>query len=106
MRHPGTTVDGSGAVGNARTATPIDEHSADPPIAKTARRLRSTPLASTPVAVAIHAIERGMQVVARLDAAAESERAALADEIAALLASHGYAPARIIVTGRAPHGRY
>lgn len=49
------------------------------------------------VAVALHGTARGMEVAAQVAGLDERDRAALADEIAALLSAHGYAPARISV---------
>ncbi|KQN71171.1 hypothetical protein ASE90_16095 [Sphingomonas sp. Leaf67] len=50
------------------------------------------------VAVAVHAVAHGIEVVAQVAGLDERDRAALADEVAALLAAHGYAPAHITIT--------
>ncbi len=50
------------------------------------------------VAVAVQALAHGVEVVAQVAGLDERDRAALADEVAALLAAHGYTPAHIIIT--------
>ncbi len=52
---------------------------------------------NAPVAVAVHAVQHGLDIVARLAAADPGERRQLTDEIAAFLSSHGYPPGRIAV---------
>lgn len=49
------------------------------------------------VAVAVQAVAHGIEVVAQVAGLDERDRAALADEVAALLAAHGYAPAHITI---------
>lgn len=49
------------------------------------------------VAVAVQAVAHGIEVVAQVAGLDERDRAALADEVAALLAVHGYAPAHITI---------
>lgn len=51
------------------------------------------------VAVAVQAVAHGIEVVAQVAGLDERDRAALADEVAALLAAHGYAPAHITIAG-------
>ncbi len=61
--------------------------------------IRQRPVPSGPfVAVAVHAVAHGIEVVAQVAGLDERDRAALADEVAALLAAHGYAPAHITIT--------
>lgn len=50
------------------------------------------------VAVAVQAVAHGIEVVAQVAGLDEHDRAALADEVAALLAAHGYAPAHITIS--------
>ncbi len=50
------------------------------------------------VAVVVQAVAHGVEVVAQVAGLDERDRAALADEVAALLAAHGYAPAHITIT--------
>lgn len=50
------------------------------------------------VAVAVQAVAHGIEVVAQIAGLDEHDRAALADDVAALLAAHGYAPAHITIT--------
>ncbi len=50
------------------------------------------------VAVAVQAVAHGIEVVAQVAGLDERDRAALADDVAALLAAHGYAPAHITIT--------
>lgn len=61
------------------------------------------PVLPTPaafVAIAVQAVANGLDIVARIDRH-DPATAHLADEIAALLSRHGYAPARIAVLGPA-----
>lgn len=50
------------------------------------------------VAVAVQALAHGVEVVAQVAGLDERDRATLADEVAALLAAHGYTPAHITIT--------
>ncbi len=50
------------------------------------------------VAVAVQAVAHGIEVVAQVAGLDEHDRAALADDVAALLTAHGYAPAHITIT--------
>lgn len=52
---------------------------------------------NAPVAVAIHAMQHGLEIVARVAATDPGDRQQLTDEIAAFLSSHGYPPGRIAV---------
>ncbi|QXT34453.1 hypothetical protein KV697_11525 [Sphingomonas sanguinis] len=58
---------------------------------------RPAPPPNAMVAVALHGTARGMEVAAQVAGLDDRDRAALADEVAALLCAHGYAPARIAV---------
>ncbi|PXA89373.1 hypothetical protein DMC47_28695 [Nostoc sp. 3335mG] len=60
-------------------------------------RQRPMPIGSF-AAVALHVSAQGIEVAARVAALDERERAELADAVAALLAAHGHAPARITIT--------
>lgn len=60
-------------------------------------RQRPVPTGSF-VAVAVQAVAHGIEVVAQVAGLDERDRAALADDVAALLAAHGYAPAHITIT--------
>lgn len=77
-----------------RSRTRPSPHPAPPP-----RRL---PAPSAGIAVAVHALAQGVEIAARVEQLDPEERARLADEIAALLSSHGYVPARITVTAVSP----
>lgn len=61
------------------------------------RPLPTAPAMTAPVAVALHATQHGLEIVARLAATDPGDRRQLADEIAALLSAHGYPPGRIVV---------
>lgn len=50
------------------------------------------------VAVAVQSVAHGVEVVAQIAGLDERDRATLADEVAALLAAHGYTPAHITIT--------
>ncbi|MDZ7282797.1 hypothetical protein N4G62_12240 [Sphingomonas sanguinis] len=58
---------------------------------------RPVPPPNAMVAVALHGTARGMEVAAQVAGLDERDRAALAEEVAALLSAHGYAPARISI---------
>ncbi|KQM23086.1 hypothetical protein ASE73_02365 [Sphingomonas sp. Leaf24] len=60
-------------------------------------RQRPVPTGSF-VAVAVQAVAHGIEVVAQVAGLDDRDRAALADDVAALLAAHGYAPAHITIT--------
>lgn len=53
------------------------------------------------VALAVQAVGQGVEVAAVVAGLDERDRAALSDEIAALLSAHGLTPARILIA--APH---
>ncbi len=53
--------------------------------------------ASSAISVAVHAVEQGVRVVARLGRLEPHERDRMRAEIAGLMASHGYAPREISV---------
>lgn len=74
-------------------ATPTAPVQPRPPV-----RQRPLPTGSF-VAVAVQAVAHGIEVVAQVAGLDERDRAALADEVAALLAAHGYAPAHITIAG-------
>jgi hypothetical protein len=63
-------------------------------------RVRAT-AARSPVALAMHAIENGLHVAARLEALDDADRARLRDGIAALLARHGLAAKSIQINAPA-----
>ncbi|WP_322966397.1 hypothetical protein [Sphingomonas fuzhouensis] len=52
-------------------------------------------------AVALHATAQGMEVAARVAGLDERDRTVLAEEMAAFLSAHGYAPAHISVNAAA-----
>jgi len=72
--------------------TPVAPVQPRPPV-----RQRALPTGSF-VAVAVQAVAQGIEVVAQVPGLDERDRAALADDVAALLAAHGYAPAHITIT--------
>lgn len=66
-----------------------------PSVARAFDRRVRPPTAS--VAVAVHMLGRGVEIAAQVAGLDPSERVRLADEIAALLSAHGFAPARIAI---------
>lgn len=87
-----TTAPMTAPRGPSSCSTPAGPVQPRPPI-----RQRPLPTGSF-VAVAVQAVAHGIEVVAQVAGLDERDRAALADEVAALLAAHGYTPAHIIIT--------
>ncbi|MBN8811094.1 MULTISPECIES: hypothetical protein [unclassified Sphingomonas] len=97
------TVVAKPASGMAAAPPATAENEAADPVAPLRHRAYRTPgAARSALHVALHEIESGLQIAARVEGLDEAERHQLRDEIAALLGRHGLSAARIQINAMPP----
>ncbi len=97
------TIVAKPASGVAAAPLATEENEAADPVAPLRHRAYRTPgAARSALHVALHEIESGLQIAARVEGLDEAERHQLRDEIAALLGRHGLSAARIQINAMPP----
>lgn len=97
------TVSTKPASGVVAAPLATEENEAADPVAPLRHRAYRTPgAARSALQVALHEIESGLQIAARVEGLDEVERLQLRDEIAALLGRHGLSAARIQINAMPP----